>query len=239
MAKYYEESVRQDNPRLYRYLVLAAFAALVGLAVIACWCSVVRRLARPTPTPRNSAAAVTMPPSTPSAAPVRQPTATPKPGSVATPTIAAGVLRLVDPPLDGLPSTLSGMPSGRRFQILLHEKYLTEQASAYIESASELPIEIRDIMVSFSPGQVNVSGRVPLGFLRVELWVRGVWRAVSCRFEAEIVEAHVGGQPAPAALRQQAAKSLEDALKSIADAPVCFTSVEIRQGEVEISGYKK
>ena len=249
IIEHLEESMKEDNSRLYPRKLLAALVALVCLSLIACWCSGARRPAQTTPTPRIAAATVVVPTATPVTAPSRQPSATPKPAvttvsppktaPAATPTAATGVLKLVDPPLDSVSPALGKLVANQRFQVLLHEKYVTEQASAYIESASELPIEVRDILISFTPGQVDVSGRVPLGLLRVELFVRGVWRAASCRFEAETVEVRVAGQAAPASLRQQVAKALEDALKSIAEAPVCFTSVEIRQGEVEISGYKK
>jgi len=148
-------------------------------------------------------------------------------------------LALVDPPLDELSPTLNKLPANGQFRLLLHEQYVSAQAAAYIADAKDLPVQISDVLVNFVPGAIEISGRAPLGFLRVEVFGRGAWRAESCRFVADITEVRIAGQPAPATLRDQIGKLLQDALSSLANAPVCFTQVEIRRGEVEISGYRK
>ena len=148
-------------------------------------------------------------------------------------------MALVDPPLDELSPILSKLPANGQFRMLLHEQYVTAQAAAYIAAAKDLPVQINDVLVNFVPGAIEISGRAPLGFLRVEVFGRGTWRAESCRFVADIAEVRIAGQPAPATLRDQLSKLLQDALSNLANAPVCFTQVEIRRGEVEISGYRK
>jgi hypothetical protein len=224
-------------------------ATLFILAVLASSCCLAsaRRSPQATTTPRTAGTNSTLP----TATLVRPLTTIPKPLATAIPqqtkaeptklatAAPGGPLVLVDPPLDDLSPTLAKLPLNGQFTVLLHEQYVSAQAAAYIAAAQDLPVQISDVLVTFAPGAIEISGRAPLGFLRVEVLGRGTWRAESCRFIAEITEVRIAGQPAPASLRDQMSKLLQDALSNIANAPVCFTQVEIRRGEVEISGYRK
>lgn len=192
-------------------------------------------LVRPSTTiPKPLATAVASKPV--ATATLAQPKSEPTKSATAAP---SGPLVLVDPPLDEISPILSELPTNGQFRILLHEQYITAQAASYIATAQDLPVQISDILVTFTPGVIEFSGRVPLGFLRVEIFGRGTWRAESCRFVAEIVEVRIAGQPAPATLRDQMSKLLQDALSNMANAPVCFTQVELRRGEAELSGYRR
>jgi hypothetical protein len=234
--------------RSFLRLMGALLLGLLTLFLASCCWAGVRRSPSATPTPRAGAVAS---PALPTATLARQLTQIPKPlattvvqPSKAAPTQPAtsapvGPLVLVDPPLDKLSSILTELPTNGQFRVTLHEQYVSEQAAGYIAAAQDLPVQINDVLVTLSPGAIEISGRAPFGFLRVEVLGRGAWRAESCRFVAEIVEVRIAGQPAPASLRDQMGKLLQDALSNIANAPVCFTRVEIRRGEVEISGYRK
>jgi len=102
-----------------------------------------------------------------------------------------------------------------------------------------MPLTVNDLKIMFEPGQVKLTAQVPLGFFSVGASATGVWRAVDCAFEATLVDLRVAGQPAPATLRDQVADALASGLAALADAPVCFTDVVLRHGEVEITGYRK
>lgn len=244
--------------RIHRLYIIASLFLLGVLAASCCGIGG-RRSGVATATPRPAGANPALPTATlvrplttiPKALSTVTKAATAKPQATATPAsprseptkvgtaAPSSPLALVDPPLDELSPTLSKLPTNGQFSVLLHEQYVSAQAAAYIAAAKDLPVQISDVLVNFTPGVIEISGRAPLGFLRVEVLGRGTWRAEACRFVAEINEVRIAGQPAPATLRDQISKLLQDALGNIANAPVCFTQVEIRRGEVEISGYRK
>lgn len=214
-----------------RIIAVAALAITLSLSSVACICGGLQQLsssklfARPTRTPTVQ---------------IPRATATRVPAPTRTPSqLPPEVLRLVDPAPEEINKAISELPVGGRFQILLHEKYVEEQALAYLDSGPELPIAVSDIEVDFEPGEVAVSALVPVGFLRVEALARGRWAARDCVFEVQIVKVTVAGAAAPATLREQISNLLAEGLKSLEKSPVCFTRVEIREGEVQIDGYKK
>jgi len=243
--------MKRKTGRLPWHMLAILGALLLGLALSGCALGDVYRLARSLRRgmPRTTAVPPVTTPTrlavrtlAPSATATRQPSATPTAMSTPTPTQTAtrapGLLRLDRPSFAQLQAALTDLEAGDRFQIVLDDKRVTAEAAAALQEV-EMPLTINDLKVMFEPGQVKLTAQVPLGFFSVGASATGVWRAVDCAFEARLVELRVAGQPAPATLRDQVADALASGLAALSDAPVCFTDVILRNGEVEIAGYRK
>lgn len=235
---------------LYPLLGLIVLGALLSALGLVCALTARRQPTEPTrrPTVRVLAAthtprptATLKPPSPthtkPQATPTPTSTSLPKeePTQVATPE----TLRLVDPAPEELSKIIAELPSGVSLEMLFHEKYVEEQALVYLDSDPELPLPVGDIEVIFEPGEVTVSAIIPLGFLRVEALARSHWTTSSCRLDVDITEVEIGGAAAPATLRKQVMDMVDEGLEGLAKAPLCFTRVQVRDGEIEVAGYKK
>ena len=222
-------------------LGLAILAVVLLLGGLACTCTGARR----TPTPTRAAIAATAKPEptatqvhattvpTKQVAPTRQPTPIP-----ATPTTPK-TLTLKDPKLEDVPGIFEGLEVEAKFELILTDDYVTQQALAYLDSAPDLPLEIKDIEVVFDDGVVTINALIPLGFLRVDVTARGRWWAADCQFQAEIIDLKIGGGTAPASLREQIEPLLKDGLKASTTLPACFTDVAIGDGMLTVQGYKK
>lgn len=226
-------------------------ALLLGLALSGCALGDVFRFARSlrgsmprataipsAATPTRLAVRTLVPSATATLRPSATPTTTPTSTPTQTATKAPGMLRLDRPSFAQLQQALTDLEPGDRFQIVLDDKGVTEEAATYLQDA-EMPLTVRDLRIMFEPGQIKVTAQVPLGFFNIGASATGVWRAVDCAFEARLVDLRVAGQPAPATLRDQVADALASGLAALADTPVCFTDVILRSGEVEITGYRK
>ncbi|NLS76246.1 MAG: hypothetical protein GXY76_03200 [Chloroflexi bacterium] len=221
------------------WLGLAVLAAALALGGLACTCAGGRRTPTPTPpmpTAKPLATATRVPPTlapTKQAAPtqtVPQPTAAPK---------TPETLTLRDPKLEDVPGLFEDLDVGAKFELVLTEDYVTQQALAYLDSATDLPMEIQDVAVKFDDEIVTINALIPLGFLRVDVQARGRWWAKDCQFQAEIIDLKIGGGAAPASLREQIEPWLIDGLKASTSLPACFTEVAIGDGELTVRGYKK
>lgn len=148
-------------------------------------------------------------------------------------------IELVDPELEDLDAAFAALPSGGSFKLSLSEDYVNMLALEYLDGATNLPVDISYIEVNFVPGRVEASAILPLGFFRVEVTATGLWRAVDCKFEAEIIDVEIAGQAAPASLREQIDPLIKQGIEAAAKAPVCFTQVETTDDLLVISGYKE
>ncbi len=226
-------------------------ALLFGLALSGCALGDVLRFARSlresrprataipsAATPTRLAVRTLAPLATATLRPSATPTAMSTPTPTQTATRAPGLLRLDRPSFSQLQEALTDLEPGDRFQLVLDDKTVTTEAATYLQDV-EMPLTVRDLKITFEPGQVKLTAQVPLGFFNVGASATGVWRAVDCAFEAALVDLRVAGQPAPATLRDQVADALASGLATLAEAPVCFTDVILRNGEVEIIGYRE
>ena len=139
----------------------------------------------------------------------------------------------------GLPDVFEALPEGIEFELTATENYVNALVLEYLDDVPEMPIEIMDLTVDFVPDQVVATAIIPLGFLRVEVEATALWRAKDCAFEAEILDVSIGGQPAPATLREQVDPLLKDALEASTGIQACFTDVEITETALTIRGYKR
>jgi hypothetical protein len=217
----------------FPWVGLAVLAAALALGGLACTCTGGRRT--PTPTPPVAAATQALP----TLSPTKQATPTPTaPPFTATPK-APETLTLRDPKLEDVPGLFEDLDVGAKFELVLTDGYVTKQALDYLDSATDLPMDIQDVAVKFDDEVVTINALLPLGFLRVDVQARGRWWAKDCQFQAEIIDLKIGGGAAPASLRQQIEPWLIDGLKASTSLPACFTEVAIGDGTLTVRGYKK
>ena len=238
-----------DKQTKHRYYFLALFALglVLGATGIGCGCTARRPVATATPTrivAAQIATATALPTATrvpPTTAPTATDTTAPEPTQSPTqpPATKPQAISLTDPSLETLNDAVLGLATGGTFDLILTEAYVTNMALAYLDSAEELPLEISDVQVNFAPEQVKVSAKVPISIFSVEVVATGTWRAVDCQFEAEIVDVLIAGAAAPASIREQVEPLLQNALQASANLSACFTSVEISDDSLTISGYKQ
>ena len=215
---------------------MGVLALLLAFSSLACICG---GLARRTPVPTATRVAVSTPtPVTPT--PVATLAIGPTPSTqTGVPSPVQGRLDLTNPPWEGLESAFDELSPGGEFRLIFEEAYVNSLILEHMDDIPDLPLELTDLWVDFVPDQIILSATVPLGFLRVEVTATGYWRAVDCQFEAEITDLRLGGQTAPASLREQIEPLLRDGLEFSQQAPGCFTQVEITQDVLIITGYKK
>ena len=242
--------MRKRLGKWYPFSLLALLTLALTLFGLACVCTGGRQNT-PTPTQvsvavpatatrtaRPRATATQAPPSSTPTKQVLLPTKTVAAPAKQTETLPE-TIELTDASPKEIDAAFKALPSGGSFELALSEDYVNTLALEYLDKATDLPIDISDIVVDFVPDRVEVSAILPLGFFRVEVTATGHWRALNCRFEAEIVDVLIAGQAAPASLREQIDPMLKKALEASASAPVCFTQVEISDDLLRINGYKE
>ena len=253
--------MRKHLGKWYPFALLGFLILVLTLAGLACVCTGVRQNT-PTPTRVSVAAPATathtaiprasatlappsptqteMPPSTPTTQVVVPTNTLAVPANLSvTPVVLPTTTQLTDPSPNEIDAAFRALSPGAGFVLRLNEDYVNKLALEYLDTASDLPIDVSDILVDFISDQVEVSAIIPFGFFRVEVTATGHWRAVNCKFEAEILDVLIAGQDAPASLREQIDPMLKEALEVSASAPVCFSQVEITGDMLVISGHKE
>jgi len=152
---------------------------------------------------------------------------------------------LIDPNLisnEALVEQLEGVPVGQRIVLVIHDDHFTEELATYL--ATKPQAIYRDIDVRFSPGQVEVQGRIRVFGVWMPATVWGNLQAQDCHAEATITDLSVGGSLTPAFVREQARKlicgELEKALDELFKTlPICLESIEVLEGVALAEGTKQ
>jgi hypothetical protein len=149
------------------------------------------------------------------------------------------IVRWENPQPEELGQESADLAPGTRFELVLTEDYVTDMTQEYLSQVDSLPVDISNITVDFTADQIKANGQVPAGFLKLAVTATGHWKAVDCEFQAEIVDLRIGGQKAPASLREQADRAVQSALEASTNLAACFTAIEIDDTTLTVKGYRE
>ncbi len=176
------------------------------------------------------------PPPLPLSIPLPAPTSTPDPGEGTGPPLV-----VEDPPLDDMDAVereINVSPAGREICIILHQDHLNREAAAFLQDEPDAPFH--DVVIALHPGEMTVKTQAEVVGLSVGVEVRARVKAVDCKPKMEITSLAVGGLWTPQFVKDQIAAFIYDSLEQYPDDyPVCWTEIDVKEGEIVLRGVKR
>ncbi len=174
-------------------------------------------------------------------APSPAPTATPAPSDPPPGGETGSPLVIEDPPLDevdALEAEVIDSPPGREIYIIFHQDHLNREVAAFIQTEPEFPFH--DVVIAFHPGEMKVTAQTEVVGLSVgvEVWLKVT--AVDCKPAVEVTSLAVGGLWTPQFIKDQIAGYIYESLEKYPDDyPICWTKIEVKEGELALKGVKR
>lgn len=135
---------------------------------------------------------------------------------------------------------LFASPAGRLVTVTVQEETLNQDLNRLLEQAeAEGSVPLADVAVELRPEGVYVSGEAKVGFLRGRFLVLAGVSAQGCTLQVAVQKVHIGGLPAPAAVRQELEKYVAQYLNPwLQSLPLCVEQVVLERGKATIAGHR-